>query len=211
MSREITIRLLGLDDCPSVAKIHLYAFPEGALSRLGHDAVKRYYEWQLIGPHDCLAAGAFQDNILEGFIFSGIFRGSLSGYVSKNRWFLVSRVLTRPWLMLNPIILERIKLGLYVLVPPKTDADINLNTANKVKSFGVLAIAVDPRVQKSGIGKMLMDAAEKSARDHNIFQMHLTVHPSNMQAIQFYEKLGWKKTPVGEVWAGVMNKQLDYD
>ena len=208
MSYEITIRRLTVNDCPGVANIHLFAFPEGALTRLGHEAVLRYYDWQLTGPHDCLAVGAFQEDKLGGFIFSGIFRGSLSGFVSKSRLFLFGRVLTRPWLVLNPIFWERIKLGVMALVPQKAKVNLNSDSAKLNNSFGLLAIAVDPKIQKSGIGKMLMEEAEKAAKEHNIFRMHLSVHPSNIQAIQFYEKLGWKKTIVDGVWGGVMTKKL---
>lgn len=98
----------------TVAEVHISAFPTSALTHLGKEAVRRYYEWQLIGPHDCLAIGAFDEQgRMLGFCFGGVFRGSLSGFVGKNKKFLVIQVIKRPWLILtNSIFRDRIRLGL---------------------------------------------------------------------------------------------------
>lgn len=34
-----------------VAGVHVAAFPSSALTRLGSEAVRRYYLWQIEGPH----------------------------------------------------------------------------------------------------------------------------------------------------------------
>jgi ribosomal protein S18 acetylase RimI-like enzyme len=39
--------------------------------------------------------------------------------------------------------------------------------------------------------------------------MHLTVHPSNDQAVRFYERSGWTRSAAdGEPWNGQMVKLL---
>jgi ribosomal protein S18 acetylase RimI-like enzyme len=63
--------------------------------------------------------------------------------------------------------------------------------AASVRSFGLLAIAVDPARQGSGVGKALLVATEAAARDAKFDAMHLTVDSENAQAIRFYEGLGW--------------------
>ena len=78
------IQNLKLHDLPAVSQIHLAAFPNSALSKLGPEAIRRYYEWQLTGPHDVTALGSFLDDKLVGFCFGGIFRGAMSGYLYKN-------------------------------------------------------------------------------------------------------------------------------
>ena len=51
--------------------------------------------------------------------------------------------------------------------------------------------------------------AEASARAEGYAQMHLTVHPSNEQAVRFYERSGWvRSSPDGEPWTGQMVKPL---
>ena len=74
------IRSIELLDLNSIAKIHLAAFPKSALSHLGQEAVRRYYEWQLTGPHDCLAIGAIDEQgRMLGFCSSKNF--CIFGYV----------------------------------------------------------------------------------------------------------------------------------
>lgn len=51
-----------------------------------------------------------------GFYFGGIFRGALSGFVQKNRKFLVLQVLRRPWLIFtNSIYRDRLRVGMRVV------------------------------------------------------------------------------------------------
>ena len=68
-------RSLELKDLQSIAILHQKAFQDSALTKLGLEPVRRYYEWQLTGPHDCYAIGAFSaDDELTG---SGRRSGSL--------------------------------------------------------------------------------------------------------------------------------------
>ena len=76
------------------------------------------------------------------------------------------------------------------------------------KSFGILATAVDPRYQGFSIGKALMHKAEATAVQQGFQRMHLTVNPSNPQAVGFYESLTWKKPSLDENWNGRMVKEL---
>jgi ribosomal protein S18 acetylase RimI-like enzyme len=201
-----TIRILSENDCADIAQIHLLAFPESALTRLGYEAVKRYYEWLFTGPYDGLAAGVFSDARLVGFVFAGYYRGSLSHFVSRNRSFLFTRILTHPWLAFNSIFLDRIKLALHVLQPKKVKGQSPQPPPNKY--FGILAIAVDPGLQKSGIGKLIMDFTEKAALERGYTKIHLTVHPTNINAVRFYEKIGWQRVLTQAPWKGAMMKEI---
>src|SRR6266550_5132354 len=100
------------EDLQSVAEIHVKAFPESALARLGLAAVRRYYEWQLTGPHDHEFVGIWRGRNLLGFAVAGISRGAMSGFVRQNAGFLLGRVLTRPWLICGSRFLGRLKLAL---------------------------------------------------------------------------------------------------
>jgi len=191
-----------------VADIHLRAFPKSALTKLGKEAVRRYYEWQLTGPHDCLAIGAFDERgCMLGFCFGGVFRGALTGFVKKNKHFLILEVLKRPWLVFtNSIFRDRLRLG--IRISRKLPAQKNLRKVVSFGNFGILAIAVDPDVQSSGIGRQLMDFSETYALANGFKKMQLSVALDNNQAIRFYEHNGWKKECNDEVWNGFMTKNL---
>ena len=80
----------------AVAEIHIKAFPEGALTRLGKEAVRRYYKWQLTGPHDHHFIGAFDAGCLKAFAVGGKSRGALSGFVRQEKYFLAGKMLLNP-------------------------------------------------------------------------------------------------------------------
>ena len=203
----ITIKPIIQEDLVFIAQIHQKAFPESALTKLGEEAVKRYYEWQVFGPHDCLAISATIQDKIVGFCFGGVFRGALGGYLRKNRSFLFWQVLFRPWLLLNELFRERIVSALRSLrFIPALKKNSSIDSGYKPKSYGILSIAVDPQVQARGIGRALMLAAEQDAIEKDFEQMHLTVSPKNLQAINFYIGLGWVKKGVS--WSGAMKKKL---
>jgi len=54
-----------------------------------------------------------------------------------------------------------------------------------------------------------MEEAEKIARNRGFRKMNLTVAEANLQAITFYERLGWRKRLENDVWEGQFTKILD--
>ncbi|SRR6266498_838935 len=205
---NITLRSISQNDLDSIVEIHLNAFSDRALAGLGREAVRRYYEWQLQGPHEAIALGIYQDEKLAGFCFGGVFHGSLSGYLQRNKWFLTWRVLTHPWLITAPFFRERISLAWNVLTHHSNSA-ISQRVIPK-KSFGILAIAIDSQIQGAGLGKRLMAETEKIAIGRDFSHMHLTVDINNIQAITFYQNLKWQKLPASDgMWHGAMAKHLE--
>ena len=209
MPASIEIRDLDQQDLPAIASIHMLAFPGSALTALGASAVRRYYEWQLMGPHDVSALGAFYENEMIGFCFGGVFRGAMSGFLRKNRVYLAWLVLSHPWHVANPLFRDRLINGLKVLHRfSKPGRKNRPNQIQKKPSFGILSIAVNPEFQGLGAGKVLMMESEAIARRQGFDEMNLTVSPDNHQAIRFYDSLGWRKTTRGSVWSGEMVKTL---
>ena len=194
MSGKITLRAITASDCQVVAGIHTRAFPGSSLTRLGLEAVRRYYVAQLDGSNECLALGAFQDDLMVGYIFAGVFHGVLTGFLHKNQVFLAGRVLTHPWLALDPMFRDAIKLALRKFKPKKSVTSGRDVSKGKMPAFVVLAIAVDPQLQKRGIGQLLMDYTEDEALQRGFMKMSLTVNPENIRAVQFYEKNGWQNS-----------------
>jgi ribosomal protein S18 acetylase RimI-like enzyme len=203
----IEIRELTDEDLSSVANIHCLGFSESALTKLGKKAVRRYYQWQLNGPHDVFAIGAFHGHLLVGFCFGGVFSGALSGFVRKNRAYLMGLVMLRPWLLFDRIVRNQLSVGVK-MGKRKIHSQTKKHSLKKT-SFGILSVVVHPEMQNSGIGAMLMSAAEEEARRRKMDELNLTVNEQNQAAIQFYEKLGWKRTiPDTGNWRGRMRKTL---
>src|SRR5687767_3624542 len=109
---EYAVREITLVDLAAVAHVHLLAFPLTALSSLGPEAVRRYYHWQLTGPHDVIALCIVQDGELTAFCFGGVFRGALQGFLRRNRFYLGWRLITHPWLLSNKIVRQQIGVAL---------------------------------------------------------------------------------------------------
>lgn len=203
---QLTLNTLQLSDLEGISDIHRAAFPGSALTRLGEGAVCRYYHWLLTGPHDALCLGAYSGGKLVGYCFGGKFKGALTGFLLRNRLYLAWRVAAHPWLLANSLIVERLKLAGHLLRVRKQRKPAML-APEYSPSFGILAIAVDPGQQGLGIGKMLMEAAEKEARQRNFPQMNLSVAVDNEQAVRFYLSIGWEKVLAqNNVWLGQMIK-----
>lgn len=56
----------------------------------------------------------------------------------------------------------------------------------------ISCLFVDPDCQKMGIGRKLMEAVEKFARDNNCQLVALETHSNATWAINFYQKLGYE-------------------
>lgn len=209
---EVVLKEIKKDDLIKIAQVHINSFPESALTKLGVSIIERYYLWQLTGPHEKVRpVGAFVGQNCAGFSFSGAFNGSTSGFINRNKMFLVKEVLTRPRLVFNSLFRRRLYSGVKLLwrfTKKKQSANAAVKT-EKLKSYGILSIAVSTDYQKFGIGNMLMLDAENEAVKCGYKRMHLTVSPDNEKAIRFYEKLSWQKSAPDESWKGSMIKILD--
>lgn len=211
---SVDIRPLTLEDLPDVARVHMQAFPKSALTKLGREAVRRYYEWLITGPHEALNVGVYDQDNLLGFCFGGVFRGAMGGFLEKNRAFLVRRVISHPWLLANPLFRERTRFAvsrLYKRFLPGRRRKAPKSTAAKLKqpsSFGILSIAVAPQYQGSGVAQLLMEYSEQIAIERGFVRMNLTVHPSNKRAVRFYEKMGWQRDMNDGRWDGHMSKVI---
>jgi ribosomal protein S18 acetylase RimI-like enzyme len=212
---SLSIRHLGLEDLKDVSSIHSLAFTDSALTKLGSEAVRRYYEWQLIGPHDSVNLGVFDENQLVGFCIGGVFRGSLGGFLEKNQSFLIFRVISHPWLIFNPLLRGRLEYAVKRIFrllfsrPNQDKPSSELSESTEVPAFGILSIAVSPKYQGLGASKLLMEHSEALAKEQGFQRMKLSVHETNLRAIAFYEKLGWEKVMKEGLWDGRMHKWLN--
>lgn len=210
---SITVRELAYADLPDVVTVHTRAFPDSALTQLGREAVRRYYLWQMDGPHDSLNIGAFRDDgTLLGFCVGGMFRGSLGGFLEHNRRFLIRQMLTHPWLLFNPLIRERAQYAIRRLLRqpiPQSAHPTPKAPPSPERAFGILSIAVDPQYHGNGAARLMMAYSEQVARERGFKVMGLTVYKSNGRARRFYEKIGWQAVFVDGQLTEAMRKYLD--
>lgn len=200
-----TIRPLSTTDLDAVARVHISAFPHTLLSTLGPGAVRRYYHWQLVGPHDVVALGAERGGTLVGFCFGGRFRGAMRGFVRRHFVYLAARMLVTPRAWGHRDVVSRARLVRVALrrapVPKPPDEPL------RPRPFSVLSIAVDPRTQRTGAGRALLAESSRIALSKGYGSLALTVDPQNRAAVVFYEREGW--SPAGSPWTGRMVKPLE--
>ncbi len=211
LANSVEVSQLTTAHLSAIAAIHRCAFPDSALSQLGPDAVRRYYAWQMTGPHDSLVLGARLHQQLVGFCVGGRFRGALSGFLRGNWLMLIGLSLTHPRVFFAPEVRQRMFLALRLLLGnrlPSRPGPPAPGPALSKTSFGILAIATQPEWQGQGVGAALMQAAEALARQAGYSAMHLTVAGTNNRAVSFYRGLGWQPTRPGVDQNCVMIKPL---
>lgn len=219
MTSQITVRQIVEEDLGRVSEIHMSAFSDSALTKMGHDAIRRSYEWQFTGPHPhVVAIGCEYNGTLSGFCFGGRFQGAMIGFLRHNWPFLIWRVLSHPWLLLDKTVRAQGRFGLEYLLTKRLPQKRTLGSTNKhadkkvfssdVLSFGILSIAVHPQFQGLGLGKAIIQEAERIATQDGFHRMLLTVNLENSHTIRFYESQGWQRVPNNEDWAGMMVKLL---
>jgi ribosomal protein S18 acetylase RimI-like enzyme len=215
---EFLIRDVHVDDLNGIVRIHVATFPDRALVKLGSETIWRYYAFLLkefnLSKPICAVA---DKGSLAGFCFAGLYSGSFSGFLKSNLNFLIGRLLLRPWLIFDPVILELRKPVLNALRrilkrrrrEKEATASGPQNGEDLIKTrWGILAIATDPKFQRKGVGERLMCSVEDHAKTLNVEKLGLSVHPENIPAVRFYEKLGWVKVMTTAEWQGEMEKRL---
>jgi len=58
----------------------------------------------------------------------------------------------------------------------------------------VYYVAIDPKLQRSGLGRRMMSAAESWLIERGVWKVQLLVRADNAAATAFYEKLGYRDT-----------------
>ncbi len=213
---DIRLGEVRVSDMDGVVAVHCAAFPTSAMTKLGREAVRRYYAWQVDGPHETYFQGAWRADELVGFCVGGIHPKAISGFLQRNTAYLAWRVATHPWLVANPLFRGRLSRGLEILkgggaapAPRNASAQGNGSAPPKKRPYDILSIAVHPDTQGTGVGKLLLHQAEEKALENGFHVMTLFVNHDNEQAIKFYERCGWERSLKDGVWRGSMVKWLN--
>jgi ribosomal protein S18 acetylase RimI-like enzyme len=213
MPNKLCVQTLVHCDLAEVAKIHCSIFPESLIAKLGIECVTKYYEWQLESPDEVYAIGAFTSEKMLGYCFGGVFSMALGGFLVRNKGLIIMRLIFRPWLLFYPVFIRKILRGLSILIRFSKNKDTTTKAPPIFEDshFGILAIATDPAERGLGVGRLLMEHSEQFAKAQNFTKMYLSVNPQNINAVQFYEHVGWIKDGDTEIWQGGMKKELMSD
>lgn len=191
-----TVETLGGSDVVAMAVLHARVFPDSVLTRLGLDALSRYYLWQVEGPHQVDAFGVVVQGRLLGLVVGGRFRGSMIGFIKQDAPFLATQVARNPGLLVEERGRRAVRSGLRLLVRPWARTRVERPERVPDRSFGLLLVAVDPEAQRSGLGRALLEEAERRAAASGLERLHLTLDPTNWGAMAFYTGLGWQRLGV---------------
>jgi hypothetical protein len=206
---EIDIRRMDGGEIDRIVEIHLASFPKTALSQLGPETVRRYYEWLLFGPHDVVPLGAYSGDELIGYTVGGLFRGATGGFVRKHRWYLMRRIVFRPWLLGDSLFRDRVTSGFRILLRPIFPLPASPPDRTPYeKQFGLLVTAVHPNHRGNSVF-LLVKEAEQAARELRFEEVVFTIDPKNTRLAQMYDWLGYEKYPDREHWHGEYRKVLD--
>ncbi len=208
---RVFVRDLMRADLSATAGLHTLAFPQAAISLLGHETTRRYHDFLKNGSVDLVGLGAFEGEKLAGFCFGGSVRDVEGAFLRRNLGFVTGRIGARPWLLLRATFRNRIARGfrfLFSVAPKQADRSVRIADEAAVRSFGVLYLAVAPSYQGRGIAKLLLAESENVASTRGYTCMDLAVYPDNHAAIGLYEQMGWQRLTEGGSWRGLMFKSI---
>lgn len=181
---QITITAAQMDDIPRIVDIHLRAFDGFFLTSLGEGFLRLYYD--SVRTHD------------DGILFTCKREGAVIGFCAatvKSAGFNTSLVKSR----LVDYALMAMKL---IFTRPKAVLRLVRNFTKESDDMGdngdyaeLLSIGVDPLVQRSGGGRLLLQKLEEEVKRRGGEKLSLTTdYDDNEKAVGFYHALGY------EVW-----------
>ncbi len=174
-----------------VSHVHMQAFKGAMNTRLGLTYVREFLAWfiRLEGGVSLVAImGSRESEQVVGYLVGA----PLDYGKEMNRdlfWIAGWNTMIRPWLFLSHQFRETIKGRLSTLFKPAQNAlsQVDLPTP----AMSVVGLAVLPNFQGQNIGKELLRAFEKRARELHVRSLRLSVYPENSAARRAYENCGW--------------------
>jgi len=174
------IRPMEPRDVEAVSAVHLAAFPGFFLAFLGARFLREIYR-ALVADEECIAYVAVDDGRVIGFV-AGSTTAGFYRRAAKRRWFRFALASAGAFLR-KPSIAPRLLRALYA--PPRPAAEGAL----------LMALAVDPALQRSGAGRLLTRAFVEGARRRGAAAVVLTTDKLGNDAVNaFYRAQGFTVT-----------------
>jgi ribosomal protein S18 acetylase RimI-like enzyme len=193
-SRASDVRRATRDDVPFAVALHQDRIAEGFLVQLGPQFLQRLYR-RIVRSRQAFLLVAERGTAATGFIAVACDTGRLY------REFLlhdgvVAGLLAAPTVLRAPRrVWETLRYG-------TTDHPSNLPAAE------ILAVAVAPEAQGTGVGTALVRAAVVELRARGVTSAKVVTAPTNGAAITMYERGGFRAVTRTEVHAGVPQEVL---
>lgn len=175
-----SLRPVKQDNVSGVVNIHIKAFPDFFLTSLGSSFLKTYYS-SVIKHSTGIGVCMTESNRVIGF---AVGTSCSNGFHKR---ILLSNLLQFTYQLFRVFFLKpKSIIRLFSNLEKKTKIDIPPFSAE------LLSIGVDPSHKGQGVGKILLDAFEKEAREKLSKAVLLTTdYYNNHATIKFYEKCGY--------------------
>ncbi len=183
MIPELTpqVRAMTPEDVVGVVVVHVSSFPSYFLSSLGPRFLRRYYR-SALDDASSIAFVVVSADVVQGVIVGSIDPGGFYSRLLK-RHALGFAFDALPAMLRRPSTALRL---MRALSKPR-------ESGRPAGTAGVFSIAVSPDLQRTGIGKLLLNAFVHEARERRALSVGLeTDADGNDQAIAFYGALGFK-------------------
>lgn len=170
------------EDILDISLIHLKAFKDFFLSRLGKDFLFTYYNAIRINDRGILL-GCFEDDVLLGFCAATTLSAGFNTYLIKNNAIQFTKTGLR-FLFTKPNALVRLVRNFIKRSP---------SIADEGNYAELLSIGVSPTIQGRGVGKLLLFELENELKAKNVRQLSLTTdYYNNNKTLKFYQTTGYR-------------------
>ncbi|WP_299744255.1 GNAT family N-acetyltransferase [uncultured Rossellomorea sp.] len=198
IKEDIIISNFNTDDLNSFIQIHLeHLFSDSEFSKMY--LVERF---KYLLEYEKAVTVSAKD--IHGEML-GLVYGGPEGYKSKMNKNIIKKIalkiLGKPYLLFSGEFMYKYKSAINRLIlkfrPRKTDAEFSSENADPVyippePTLRLTGIAVLEEYSHLGIGEQLLIGYEKAAKEKNYRSIILETPRTNIRAIKFYEKFGWK-------------------
>ena len=167
-------------DLDSIAKLHIEAFPNFFLTKMGHSFVLKYYQVVFEYPRKVALVAEYKGAIL-GFIVGFGNPSSFYSFYKKHKLRLIPLIILS--LLKNPLLIKQVIINI-------TRVFVFDSLAHDIE---IASIAVSPKKQGMKIGKNLvmkfLNIAREKSTYNNVF---LTTDACNNETVNlFYQKQGF--------------------
>lgn len=196
--QDITISSFSKEDLNSFIEIHIEnLFSDSEFSRIY--LTERFY--YLLQNKDSVTVCAKNSNgKMLGLVYGGTegYKNKMNKYIMKK---VVWKFLRKPYLLFGGEFIYKYK-SIFIkltkkVIPKSRKIEATTNSSNKHYTppspiLRLTGIAVLEEFSHLGIGKKLLIGYENAAKERKYKSIILETPQTNIRAIKFYEKFGWK-------------------
>ncbi len=175
----ITIRPVKKEDILAISKIHKEIFKDHYLGNFSIRILSQFYKSFISVDTIFLVSVDFTNLTINGFVLGGssdqLFEAR-KNFINDSIFRFLFEIMIKPNIWIDS--LTRL---------------CHKNQRNKSNiAFRLLSIGIDPSSQGHGVAMKLVEAFDEIAYDLKVNEYGLSVHSTNLRAINFYTKMGFQ-------------------